>query len=253
LKRDHRLRLTKKEHDLIKEYRDNNGEVRNFLCVGDLHEPFCLDGYLEHCLNVYHKYNCNGVIMLGDLIDLHFSSFHTSDPDGYGAGEELNRAVDKIKVWYEHFNNKTVPNGVFVCIGNHDAIIRRKAFESGISKKWVRDYNEVLECPDWDFKEYHKIDGVIYTHGTGTSGRNAAVNKALQFGDSTVQGHIHTESSIIYVGQGLFGMQIGCGVNRETYSQNYAKFFPKTYKIACGVVLNNGKLPILEPLTTLSK
>jgi hypothetical protein len=253
LNKDYRLRLTKHESDLIKEYRKREkGDFRNVLCVGDLHEPFCLDGYLEHCLAAYEKYECNTVVLLGDCIDLHYSSFHTSDPDGYSAGEELDRAIDKIKVWYKHFNNKTVPNGVSVCIGNHDAIIRRKAFESGISKKWVRDYNEVLECPDWDFKEVHKIDGVIYTHGTGTSGRNAAANKALQFGQPTVQGHIHTEASIITVGE-HWGMQVGCGVDRQAYAMAYSKFFPKTYKISCGVVLNNGKIPLILPLTTLSK
>ena len=148
------------------------------LCVGDLHEPFCLDGYLEHCVNAYHTYECNTVVFLGDLIDNHFSSFHTADPDGYGAGEELDRAIDKIQKWYKIFNNKTVPRGVSVCIGNHDAIVRRKCFEVGVSKKWVRDYNEVLRVREWNFKEVHKIDGVIYTHGTGSSGRNAAVNKA---------------------------------------------------------------------------
>tara|TARA_R110002020_G_scaffold164573_1_gene351353 strand:- start:123 stop:683 length:561 start_codon:yes stop_codon:yes gene_type:complete len=185
--------------------------------------------------------------MLGDILDSHFSSFHTPDPDGYGAGNELERAISRVQEWRKHFEH------VRVCIGNHDAIVHRKTFEFGVSKHWVRGFNEVLNCPNWDFREYHKLDDVIYTHGTGTSGRNASVNKALQFGQSCVQGHIHTESSIIYEGRDLFGMQIGCGVDRQSYSQNYAKFFPKTYKIACGVILKNGKLPLLEPLTTLSK
>ncbi len=228
------------------------------MCVGDLHEPFCLQstkdqiGYLEHCINVYNAYDCNRVVFLGDLIDNHFSSFWTADPDGYGAGEELDRAIDRIQEWYKVFNNKTVPRGISVCIGNHDAIVRRKCFDSGVSKKWVRDYNEVLHVPDWDFKEVHKIDGVIYTHGTGSSGRNAAVNKALQFGDPTVQGHIHTEASVIYAGT-VWGMQTGVGVDRTQYAMNYSKFFPKPYKISCGVVLNNGKIPLILPLTTLSK
>ena len=98
----------------------------------------------------------------------------------------------------------------------------------------------------------NKIGDVIYTHGTGSSGRNAAVNKALQFGDPTVQGHIHTEASVIYAGT-VWGMQTGVGVDRTQYAMNYSKFFPKPYKISCGVVLNNGKIPLILPLTTLSK
>ena len=244
MKRDHRLRLTKVEHDLIKERRSQ--DKINVLVVGDIHEPFCYDGYREHCYNTYYKYNCNQVVFIGDLIDLHYSSFHTADPDGFGAGMELERAIQKIKLWYEIFPKAKV------CIGNHDAIVRRKAFESGISKKWVRDFDEVLNVPNWEFREVHKIANVIYTHGTGTSGRNASVNKSLQFGDNTVQGHIHTESSVIWEGKN-WGMQVGCGVDRESYAMAYAKFFPKTYKISCGVVLDNGKQPIVVPLTTLSK
>ena len=247
MKKEYRLRLTKHEHDLIKEYRKKEkSDLRNVLVIGDLHEPFCLDGYLDHCLAAYEKYQCNTVVFIGDIIDNHYSSFHTAYTDGYGAGQELDRAIDKIQVWYKHFRHAKV------CVGNHDAIVRRKSFEVGVSKKWVRDYSEVLRTPNWDFKEVHKIDGVIYTHGTGTSGRNAAANKALQFGQSTVQGHIHTEASVIYVGS-KWSMQCGVGVNRQAYAMAYSKFFPKTYKIACGVVLNNGTLPIVLPLTTLSK
>ena len=216
------------------------------LVIGDIHEPFCLSGYLEHCLEVYNRFSCNKVVFIGDLIDNHYSSFHTADPDGYGAGAELDRAIDKIQIWYKHFPE------ALVCLGNHDLIVRRKAFESQISKRWVRDYGDVLQTPNWNFKEVHKLDGVIYTHGTGSSGRSGAVNKALQFGDPTVQGHIHTESSVIYAGT-TWGMQVGCGVDRQSYSQAYAKFFPKTYKISCGVVLNNGKIPFILPLKTLSK
>ena len=244
MKRDYRLRLTQTEHNLIQQRRSSDSV--NVLCIGDLHEPFCFEGYREHCYNTYHKYNCNTVVFIGDLIDLHYSSFHTADPDGYGAGNELERAINKIKLWYDLFPVAKV------CIGNHDAIVRRKAFEAGISKKWVRDFDEVLGVPNWEFREVHKIGNVIYTHGTGTSGRSAAVNKSLQFQDNTVQGHIHTESSIIWEGKN-WGMQVGCGVNRESYAMAYAKFFPKTYKLACGGILDNGKQPIIIPLTTLSK
>ena len=246
----YRPRISKQEWALVKENRING--VNIVLVIGDLHEPFCLEGYLEHCIETYEKFNCNQVVFIGDLIDNHYSSFHTADPDGYGAGEELDRAIDKIQIWYKYFNNKTVANGIFVCLGNHDLIVRRKCFESQISKRWVRDYGDVLGTPDWDFNEVHKIDDVIYTHGTSSSGRNAAVNKALQFGDPTVQGHIHTEASVIYAGE-HWGMQTGCGVDRRAYAMAYAKFFPKPYKISCGVILNNGKIPLLLPLTTLSK
>ena len=46
IKKEYRLRLTKSEHDLIKEIRvSNGGVINNVLVIGDLHEPFCLDKY----------------------------------------------------------------------------------------------------------------------------------------------------------------------------------------------------------------
>jgi UDP-N-acetylmuramyl pentapeptide synthase len=49
---------------------------KRVLVIGDLHEPFCLDGYLNHCTNTYKKYKCDTVVFIGDIIDSHFSSFH---------------------------------------------------------------------------------------------------------------------------------------------------------------------------------
>ena len=57
------------------------------LVIGDLHEPFCLDEYLDHCIETYEKHNCNQVVFIGDVIDNHYSSYHESDPDGMGGGD----------------------------------------------------------------------------------------------------------------------------------------------------------------------
>ena len=146
---EYRPRLSAEEYQLVKDYRHQT--MRNVLIIGDVHEPFCLDGYREHCLAVYRQYNCNQVIFIGDLIDNHFSSFHPTDPDGYGAGEELARAKAKIGQWYDIFPNATV------IIGNHDAIIYRKAFASGISKEWIRDYKDMLNTPTWEFVEGWRV------------------------------------------------------------------------------------------------
>lgn len=241
MEKQYRPRLSQFEWSLVQKAREfENPSTGNVLVIGDIHEPFCLDGYLEHCKTQMRKYQCSEVVFIGDVIDSHYSSFHRADPDGYGAGDELERAVDKIQEWYKAFPKAKV------CIGNHDAIIRRKAFDSGVSKAWVRDFDEVLGVEGWDFKEDHIIDSVLYVHGTGTSGRSAAANKSLEFNCPVVQGHIHTEASVIYNGSN-WGMQVGCGVDRDSYAMAYAKHFAKSYKLSCGVVLNNGTLPIVIP------
>ena len=63
----YRPRISKQEWALVKENRING--VNNVLVIGDLHEPFCLEGYLEHCIETYEKFNCTETIIIGDCID----------------------------------------------------------------------------------------------------------------------------------------------------------------------------------------
>lgn len=220
------------------------GNPNNVLVIGDLHEPFCLDGYLEHCRKIQEDLDCGTVIFIGDIIDSHYSSFHGTDPDGFGAGEELERAIAKIANWYQVFPEAKV------CLGNHDLIIMRKAFAAGVSKKWIKGLDEVLETPDWEYDIEFEINGVLYTHGTGTSGDKAAYNKALNKRMSVVQGHLHTTANIQYNVSNkdiIFAMQIGCGIDDRAYAFSYAAGNTKKSIISCGVVLN-GTLPILTPM-----
>ena len=69
---------------------------RRILVIGDLHAPFILDGYLEFCQETYSKFNCNQVIFIGDILDNHYSSFHGTDPDGIGGGQELQYALKDV-------------------------------------------------------------------------------------------------------------------------------------------------------------
>ena len=208
---------------------------KNVLVIGDLHEPFCLDNYLSHCIETYNKYKCNEVVFIGDIIDNHASSYHETDPDGHSAGQELKMAIQRIKEWYKAFPKATV------IIGNHDRLIMRKAYSSGLSKLWIKDYAEVLGTPGWNFTESIEIDDVLYIHGEGGTAR-ARVRRDLQ---SIVQGHLHSQAYIDWcVGAKfkLFGMQVGCGIDHKSYAMAYGKEGPKP-AIACGVVLQ-GEVPI---------
>ena len=40
------------------------------LVIGDIHEPFCLDGYLENCKKQYKDFKCDKVVFIGDIIDI---------------------------------------------------------------------------------------------------------------------------------------------------------------------------------------
>ena len=235
-KKDFRPRLSgniKKAYDYLTKKEDR------ILVIGDLHEPFCLEGYLKHCKEIYAKHNCNKVIFIGDVIDNHYSSFHEQDPDGLGAGDELDLAIKKLSRWYKAFPVAEV------CIGNHDRIITRKAFAGGVPKRWIKELSDVLETPQWTFDTKFVYDNVQYIHGE--SGR--ATKKAKDDMMSTVQGHRHTEMFTEYsVGAShkVFGCAVGCGIDVNSYAMAYGKNFKKP-AIGCAVVFG-GKYALNEPM-----
>ena len=213
--RDFRPRL---KGNKLKAFKNITKDETRVLVIGDLHEPFCLDSYLKHCKDVYSKYNCNRVVFIGDVIDNHYSSYHETNADGMGGGDELDLAIDRIARWYKAFPKADVT------IGNHDRIIARKAQTSSIPKRWVRDYSEVLNTPNWNFIERVVIDDVQYMHGEGGTARTKSKADMM----STVQGHLHTQCYTEWsVGAKfkVFGTQVGCGIDHDKYAFAYANQF----------------------------
>lgn len=222
----------------------------NRLVVGDVHLPYTHRNYLDHCVEIYNKYNCNAVSFTGDIIDSHFASFHSISTETHGAKYELDLAIKQMKGWYEAFNNDTVPNGITVTLGNHDLIIARKCEDAGVDKRFVRKLNEVLGCPDWIFEEQFVHDNVLYVHGTGCSGKGI-MKRVQNWGSSMVQGHVHTQSFIDYtasLNDLKFGMQAPCGIDYKSFAYGYAKFHTAKPILGCAVILDNGRLPIIETM-----
>lgn len=229
-----------KKKEFIRNFEKNNVQ-NNVLIIGDTHLPYEKEGYLDFCIEQYDKWNCDTVIHIGDLIDSHATSRHPSMPDAYSPGDELQYTIRKLRSWYRAFPEMKV------CIGNHDIRSYKLAADMGVASKWMKGFADVLEVPNWEFEESFEINGIVYTHGTGTTGQNAAHMRALNLGQSVVMGHLHTESSIIYhkVANGvIFGMIVGCGVDEKAYGMNYAKNFPRKSIISCGLVI--GDQPILS-------
>ena len=134
---------------------------------------------------------------------------------------------------------------VDVIIGNHSRLIMRKAQSGGIPREWMREYNDVLGVPNWNFHTEMEIDGVLYAHGEGGTARGKCKND-LQ---SVVQGHLHTQMYVEYVvgrNNRVFGMQVGCGINHDEYAFGYAKAGKKP-AIGCGVIIG-GKEAIVVPM-----
>ena len=230
-----RIRLNQSEYNLIIKNRNSDSRV---LIIPDLHEPFCLSDFRPFCKSIYEKYGCNKVVFIGDIIDNHYSSYHESDPDGDSAGQELNEAIEAIKKWNADFPE------AWVTIGNHDRIPDRRAYTAGLAGRWIKTIDEGLNTHGWIYGEQFVFNDVLYCHGENKQARARARDDVT----SVVQGHWHTKGYIEYfVGRNIkmFAMQVGCGINIKAYSMAYAKHFKKPH-ICCAVVLENGKLPILE-------
>jgi len=230
-----RARLSKAEQNLINRLRADTS--KRVLVIGDVHAPFERKDYLKFCKETYEKYNCNTVVFIGDIIDNHFSSYHETDADGMGGGNELNLAVKRIAKWYKAFPD------AYVTIGNHDAIIMRKAQSSAIPSQWIKHYNEVLGTPNWKWVTDVEIDGVRYVHGHKSSKARTAAKRDMQ---STVTGHYHTDMYVDWMfgaNKAVFAMAVGCGIDSKSYAMGYMQGGKKE-ALGCGVVLDNGKTPI---------
>jgi len=209
------------------------------LVIGDLHEPFCLDGYLEFCIEKKRKLKPDKIAFIGDIIDSHYSSFHQTDPDGMGGNEELKAAKDKVALWYKAFPD------AYVCIGNHDRMAFRKAVDGNVPVAWIRSYNEVLGTPKWKWVDRVVIDNVQYIHGEGSKA-NVRAQRDFQ---STVQGHHHTVAYVQHFAgadKRLFAVQVGCGVDRNAYAMAYAKNYQRPF-ISCAVI-EEGELATIYPM-----
>jgi len=223
----HRPRL---RGNVFKAYEKSIKTEDRVLVIGDLHEPFCLDGYLSFCKKVYAENNCNKVVFIGDVIDNHYSSYHESSADGLGGRTELEFAVNKLKRWYKAFPN------AFVTLGNHDRIIIRKAQSSNIPSKWIKEFAEDLETPKWKFVTEVFIDGVRYVHGDKSGKARMAAKRDMV---STVSGHYHTDFYCEWMfgkTRAIFGMAVGCGIDSKSYAMGYMQGGKKE-AIGVGVVV----------------
>ncbi len=213
--------------------------MRNILVIGDTHEPFCHKDYLAFCLRIKNAWNCVEVVHIGDLVDNHSISFHDIDPDGYSPEEEIKKSIEKCKKWFKAFPK------VKMCLGNHDRRVDRKQKNVGLPSRCFKPFREIWELPDeWETEFEYEIGGVRYIHGTGFSGENAHVKAALSGRISTVIGHVHAVGGVQYLASSkdiIFGMAVGCGVDRKSYAFSYGRDFAKKPILGCGVVSYTSK------------
>jgi predicted phosphodiesterase len=239
-----RLQGEVKKDSAVKSYTVNEHIIgsNNILVIGDIHEPFSHPSYLDFCIGVREKYNCDTIVFIGDVVDEHALSAWDSDPDGYSAGHEAKQAQLALQKWYDAFPD------AYICIGNHDDRPMRRAFKSGIPKRYIRSFEEIWGSPDgWKWGLSWVADGITYEHGV-TGGTHAAYNRALKMGRSIVQGHTHINPGVKYLGPNWYALNVGCGLDENAYAMAYGRQYNGQIVLGCGVVLDRGNQPIFIPM-----
>lgn len=207
----------------------------SILVIPDLHLPFILPNFLEHCISVRNKFKCKHIIFIGDILDNHYSSYHETNPNGYSALQELELAIEHLKLWVEYFQD------AIVIKGNHDVLPTRKAITSGLANRWIRPFKEVLDTPNWEFLDEYELQDIIFTHGHLTK---EAFQECLLRQKPVVSGHRHGKCYIKYQTNKLWGMQVGIGFDKTKYAFNYAG---NTTTWVENVAVIFDRVPILQP------
>lgn len=205
------------------------------LVIADQQEPFSHEDYLLFLKTVQIKYRTCDVVHVGDEIDFHALSDYDHDPDGFSAGHELLEAIKKLKPYYRAFPKMKI------CNSNHVARLLKRAFKSGIPRVCIREFKQVIGAPKgWEWADEWEIDRVLYRHGIGYSGTQGALNAGKDRFMSCVIGHLHADAGILYFHNGketIFGMNVGCGMDSDSYAARYGKDHRKKAVTSCGVVL----------------
>jgi len=205
------------------------------LAIGDQHEPVCHPGYLSFCKDLYAKFDCDAVVMLGDIADFTAISFHKAHPECPGPKDEAELTKLAIAKWHRAFPKATVT------IGNHDERVIRIAEDNAIPKMFLRNHAEVWNTPDWIWKYDETIDEVYYFHGTGNGGKYPAANVRDKVLMSTVMGHNHARAGVNWKAnpfKRIFGMDAGCGIDVRAYQFAYGKHIKERPILAAGVVID---------------
>lgn len=224
--------------------------TKRILVLSDQHMPYEHPDMFRFLAAIKKKYKPTLVVNIGDEIDNHDLSFHDSDKDLPSAGDELKRAIGKIKQMENMF-----PDMILVD-SNHGSLAIRKFKHHGIPMKflasnqtiygvsnrwqWVNDLN--LKLPNGQ--------NCYFVHGISKNGKQLAGQR----GTCVVQGHYHTEFRVDYISNPenlLWSMQVGCLIDKKSLAFAYDKLNLSRPVLGTGMIIDS--LPVLIPMTLNKK
>lgn len=205
----------------------------------DVHIPFAHPNYLAFLKDTFAEWGVEQIVCLGDLIDNHAISRFQSEPCADGAYTELAKARRMVKELTETFPE------VKMCRGNHDDIAYRQAATLGIGAEFIKPFRDIYGLPmSWSLEDEYIIDGVLYTHGTGRSGKHSTYNIAVDERMSVCSGHTHTGGGVNYIAnktETIFALNTGALIDQSAYAFEYSKYSKHRPTLGCGIVLSSSE------------
>ncbi len=111
----------------------------------------------------------------------------------------------------------------------------------GVPGLYLKQFNDLYGTDTWKWVDSTTIDGVHYYHGEGSGGACPAMLAAKHRLCPVVLGHLHSACGVWYqVGPTakIWGMSVGCGVDRDHWSMQYGAAFLRKPVVGCGVVID---------------
>ena len=212
------------------------------LVIPDLHSPAVHPLAFDFVRQIQDDWKTERTVFLGDIFDLHACSYHAKELGTPRALAEVDEAHERMQPFYEHFSTGRVD----FLVGNHDALICRKAVDAEIPEEWIRPIKDIFGMPkNWRVtKRYGTVlcDGVAYRHGdAGAGGQTPAIAQAKQAMRSTVIGHFHAAFGVHWYAcdaMRIFGCSAGSLCDPSHLQQRYGRRYAKRPILGMAVVID---------------
>lgn len=219
-------------------------QYRTILCIPDQHFPFNHIDIFKFLLAIKKKYKPDKVVNLGDEVDSHSMSMHDHSPDLPSPNDEMEMALVRLKMLYKIFP------AMDILESNHGSLYYRRAAKSGLPKRVIKSYKDILEAPK-DYHWHHDLElqsgdsKILFCHGLSNDALKNSKNKSKCF----VQGHFHSKFEIKYWANSdklFWGVTSGCLVDYKSLAFEYGKLILD--KPILGVTIIIDGFPHLVPM-----
>jgi len=230
---------------------------KSVLVISDLHCPYVHQDAFKFLKALKKKYKPDRIIQIWDELDNHWISFHDSDPDLDGAGEELVKARKQLQELEKIFPIMDLVHS------NHWSLLYRRGKAHWIPKHMLLGYKDVIFWEKnkqweivrkkWDWWSWHdnitlelsNWEKCFFAHEAEAN----IMKHAGHFGMNMVAWHRHSKFEVGYISSPhslRFWMVVGCLLDHKSLAFEYNKLQSKRPILWVWVIIE--WIPILVPM-----